>query len=77
MIIDCKPHLHQNLEKIHLFREQYITIASTEFIKTKHISSLDDLERVKVLSMDKDLESKMSWNHVIHGNGLCFALPIA
>jgi len=56
MIIDCKPHLHQNIEKIHLFREQYITIASPEFIKTKHITSLDDLERVKILSMDKDLE---------------------
>lgn len=56
MIIDCKPHLHQNLEKIHLFREQYITIASPEFIKKKHIASLDDLERVKILSMDKDLD---------------------
>ncbi len=56
LIIDCKPHLHQNLERIHLFREQYITIASPKFIETEHISSLDDLERVKILSMDKDLE---------------------
>ncbi len=25
LIIDCKPHLHRNLERTHLFREQYIT----------------------------------------------------
>ncbi len=56
LIIDCKTHLHQNLEKIFLFREHYITIASPEFLCTEQINSLDDLERVKILSLDKDLE---------------------
>jgi len=56
LIIDCKPHLHQNLKRIHLFREQYITIASPEFIEINRITALNDLERVKILSMDKDLE---------------------
>ncbi|MBU1342882.1 MAG: LysR family transcriptional regulator [Proteobacteria bacterium] len=56
LIIDCKPHQHKHLEKIHLFREQYITIASPHFIKTENIVSLDDLERVNILSNDKDLE---------------------
>ena len=55
LIIDCKPHMAENLEKIHLFQEQYVTIAAPEFIQKKRITSLDDLERVRILSMDKDL----------------------
>lgn len=56
LIIDCKAHPHKHLDKIHLFREQYITIASPGFIQKENIVSLDDLERVNILSMDKDLE---------------------
>ncbi len=55
LIIDCKSHAYQHFEKIHLFREQYITIASKLFIKQNKISSIDDLERVNLLSNDKDL----------------------
>ncbi len=55
LIIDCKPHINQHFEKIHLFREQYITIASKLFIQQNKISSIDDLERVSLLSNDKDL----------------------
>lgn len=56
LIIDCRSHRYKNLIKIHLFREQYVTIASPEFIKKNKIKSLEDLERINILSNDKDLE---------------------
>ena len=56
LIIDCRSHSIQHLEKIHLFREKYVTIASPDFINEQKILCLDDLERVNILSNDKDLE---------------------
>jgi DNA-binding transcriptional LysR family regulator len=56
LIIDCKPHTVENLEKIQLFKEQYVTIAAPEFIRKNRITCLDDLARVRILSMDKDLD---------------------
>jgi DNA-binding transcriptional LysR family regulator len=56
LIIDCKLHQVPNFERIYLFREQYITIASPEFIKIHNIDSIHDLAGVNILSMDKDLE---------------------
>ena len=56
LIVDCKPHPEKNLERIYLFREQYITIASPDFIKKNKISSLKDLNRICILSLDKDLD---------------------
>lgn len=56
LIIDCKPHMAENLEKIHLFQEQYVTIAAPKFLQKNRITCLDDLARVRILSMDKDLE---------------------
>jgi DNA-binding transcriptional LysR family regulator len=56
LIIDCKPHTVENLEKIQLFKEQYVTIAAPEFIQKNRITCLDDLARVRILSMDKDLD---------------------
>jgi DNA-binding transcriptional LysR family regulator len=55
LIIDCEPHMGENLKKIHLFQEQYVTIAAPEFIQKNRITSLNDLARVRILSMDKDL----------------------
>lgn len=55
LIIDCKPHSLPNLEVIYLFQEQYVTIASPDFIHTHNIQTLDDLARVKILSNDKQL----------------------
>ncbi len=56
LIIDCKDHILPRIEKIYLFQEQYIAIASPEFVKKNKINSLKDLERVNILSMDKRLE---------------------
>ncbi|MDD9303199.1 MAG: LysR family transcriptional regulator [Desulfobacter sp.] len=55
LIIDCFAHTLPNLEKIYLFQEQYVTIASPNFLRTHGISTLDDLERVNILSSDKQL----------------------
>jgi DNA-binding transcriptional LysR family regulator len=55
LIIDCEPHMGENLERIHLFQEQYVTIAAPSFIQKKQITCIDDLARVRILSMDRDL----------------------
>ena len=56
LIIDCKDHLIPNLAKIYLFQEQYVTIASPAFVRENRIRSLEDLERINILSNDKHLE---------------------
>lgn len=55
LIIDCSPHNQPNLERIYLFQEQYVTIAAPDFIERNDIRSLDDLERINILSSDKQL----------------------
>ncbi len=55
LIIDCFPHDLPNLEEIYLFQEQYVTIAAPAFIKSHKIRTLDDLERINILSNDKQL----------------------
>ncbi|MBU0969933.1 MAG: LysR family transcriptional regulator, partial [Proteobacteria bacterium] len=56
LIIDCKDHLLPNISKIYLFQEQYVTIASPAFVRENRIRSLEDLERINILSNDKRLE---------------------
>lgn len=56
LTIDCLEYELSGLEKIHLFREQFVTIASPQFIKEHAVYSLDDLERVNILSDDKELD---------------------
>ena len=55
LIIDCFPHTLPNLTRIYLFQEQYVTIASPEFIRTHDIRNLADLARINILSNDKQL----------------------
>lgn len=55
LVIDCEAHVLPRVEKIYLFQEQYVTIASPEFVKEKKIKRVDDLERVNILSNDKQL----------------------
>jgi len=59
VIIDCKAHQYPEIERIFLFRKQYITIADPQFIKDKRITGTSDLERIPILSMDK----KLTWWH--------------
>jgi DNA-binding transcriptional LysR family regulator len=56
LIIDCKEHLLPNLAKIYLFQEQYITIAAPAFVREHKIRSVEDLERINILSSDKHLK---------------------
>lgn len=63
LAIDCEVHKHPGLEKIYLFHEHYITIASPEFVAKHDIRTIDDLERVNILSNDKDL---VWWNNFIN-----------
>jgi len=56
LIIDCKEHILPNLVKIYLFQEQYITIAAPAFVSKHKIHSVEDLERINLLSNDKHLE---------------------
>ena len=56
LIIDCKDHALPHVEKIHLFQEEYVVIASPEFIAHHGINTLDDLARVNILSNDKQLK---------------------
>lgn len=56
LIIDCKVHTLPQVDMIHLFQEQYVTIASPRFVKEHRIRTLDDLARVNILSHDKPLD---------------------
>ncbi|WP_022665879.1 LysR family transcriptional regulator [Desulfospira joergensenii] len=56
LVVDCRDHDLPNLEKIYLFQEQYVTIASPQFVKEHEIRSLDDLEKINLLSDDKNLD---------------------
>ncbi len=55
LIIDCKAHDLPNLETIYLFQEQYVTIASPDFLAANQITGIDDLAKVNLLSNDKQL----------------------
>lgn len=67
MIIDCRPHTHQELKTIPLFREEYAVIASVDYIAKHRIRNIEDLNRCNILSMDKRLQW---WSNFIN------ALPI-
>lgn len=62
MAIDCQDIGRPNIEKIYLFREQYVTIASPGFVDENKIKTIDDLERINILSNDKNL---VWWNNFL------------
>jgi DNA-binding transcriptional LysR family regulator len=61
-IIDCKDHDFPEAEKIFLFKEQYVIVASHAYIKQNNIKDIADLRNVKILSMDK---SANWWNNFL------------
>lgn len=62
MVVDCRPCHHPEIERIVLFRERYVVVATPAFLKEHGITRSKDLERVPVLSMD---ESGEWWNNFI------------
>ena len=53
LIIDCRSHKAEGVEKIPLFREEYAVIASREFLREHKIRRPLDLGASPILSMDK------------------------
>ncbi|MCX5784823.1 MAG: LysR family transcriptional regulator [Elusimicrobia bacterium] len=53
IIIDCRDHKADGIEKKPLFREEYAVIASKEFIRENKIRTPLDLSSCNVLSFDK------------------------
>ncbi len=63
MAIDCRPHIHPEIQVIPLFREEYVVIASPEYIAANDIHDLGDIEHCNILSLDKSLDW---WGNFIH-----------
>ncbi|MGD9641962.1 MAG: LysR family transcriptional regulator [Elusimicrobiales bacterium] len=53
VIIDCRSHKADGLEKTPLFREDYAVIASPDFVRARKLRQPRDLAACPVLSMDK------------------------
>jgi DNA-binding transcriptional LysR family regulator len=53
LIVDCRAHYHTSLDTIFLSRERYVVTATPEYIKSHHIKTIKDLERVRILSLDE------------------------
>ncbi|SLM28884.1 putative Transcriptional regulator [Desulfamplus magnetovallimortis] len=71
-IIDCKPQSFRNCEKISLFHEQYVTIASPEYVEMMKIEKTEDLNRINVLSMDLNCQWWENFLLSIPGNSIHF-----
>jgi len=54
LAVDCSPHAHPSLQATRLFREKYLIVASPAFLEAHPVQRVMDLERVPVLSLDKD-----------------------
>jgi DNA-binding transcriptional LysR family regulator len=52
--IDCSPHVHPSVQATRLFREKYVMVASPAFLAGHPVQRPIDLERVAVLSLDKE-----------------------
>jgi DNA-binding transcriptional LysR family regulator len=52
--IDCRPHLHPSIQATALFREKYLLVASPAFLDAHPVRRPLDLERVPVLSIDRE-----------------------
>ncbi|WP_457576007.1 LysR family transcriptional regulator [Desulfomarina sp.] len=55
-IIDCRKHFTRDLSRVHLFREEYVVIASPEYTVLDLLQQPPDLEQVEILSMDREGE---------------------
>lgn len=63
IIVDCVPHIHEDLVCVPLFREEYAVIASSQYIAEKKIHQIKDLKHCNLLSFDKDL---LWWKNFIN-----------
>lgn len=63
IIVDCIPHVHEDLVTIPLLREEYAVIATSEYIRRKKIKSIRDLNQCNLISFDKNL---LWWKNFIN-----------
>ncbi len=56
LAVDCKSHHQKDIESYFLFRERYVVVASPNYVTENKIHEVTDLERVRVLSLDKEGE---------------------
>ena len=63
IIIDCKMHHQPILQRNTLFRETYVVVCTGEYQNKLNISTLDDLGRCAILSLDAELTW---WHHFIY-----------
>ena len=63
LIIDCKPHVRQDLMCVPLFREEYAVIATPRYIRRHQIRTIADLARCNIFSQDHELAW---WQNFIH-----------
>ena len=52
--VDCAPHTHPSLAVTRLFREKYLIVASPRFLRAHAVRRPIDLERVPVISFDRE-----------------------
>ena len=55
LIVDCRPHNRPGLTHIPLLREEYVVIASKDYVEDNGIESVADLGHCNVLSLDKEM----------------------
>ncbi len=75
LIVDCRPCHHPDVERIFLFRERYVVIATDDYIAEKGLREPGDLERATVLSVDERgewwnnyIQALPEGHHLVEGN---------
>lgn len=53
LAVDCRSHLHPDLERTDLFREKYCVVAAPVFLARQRVQTPLDLGPLPVLSLDK------------------------
>ncbi len=56
MIIDCREHQHPSLQREVLFREDYVVVASPQFVKEHKLKTINQLEDTVIISLDDEGE---------------------
>ncbi|MCG8567945.1 MAG: LysR family transcriptional regulator [Desulfobacterales bacterium] len=56
LVVDCVPHRHEDLVTLPLMDEEYVVIASPQYLAENRISEVRDLNQCTLLSFDKALD---------------------
>jgi DNA-binding transcriptional LysR family regulator len=54
LAVDCARHMHRSVVATRLFREKYLIVAAPAFLAAHPVGRPSDLERVPVLSLDRE-----------------------